>query len=61
LAGLSSAEARQVAQWLNEFLAGEWDQQIATDATTGKLDFLFDEAEAERQAGTLRDWPDEKK
>ena len=27
------------------------------DATAGKLDFLFNEAADERQAGQLRDWP----
>jgi hypothetical protein len=28
------------------------------DAASGKLDFLFQEAERERAAGTLRDWPE---
>lgn len=58
---LSAAEARQVAKWLEEFLADEWDKQIEADAKAGKLDFLFDDAEAERNAGSLRDWPSEKK
>ena len=57
IAQLSATEARQVAQWLAEFLADEWDQQIATDAMAGKLDSLFDEGAAERRAGTLRKWP----
>lgn len=34
-----------------------WDKQIEADAAAGKLDFLFDEAEAERASGTLREWP----
>jgi hypothetical protein len=31
------------------------------DATAGRLNFLFDEAAAERQAGRLRDWPADEK
>jgi hypothetical protein len=58
LAKLPPAEARQVAGWLNEFLAEEWDKQIDADAKAGKLDFLFDEADRESKAGALRDWPD---
>ena len=50
-----------MAEWLAEFLADEWDKQIEADAKSGKLDFLFEEAEAERKAGTLREWPDDKK
>lgn len=34
-----------------------WDKQIETDSASGKLDFLFAEAEKERADGTLRDWP----
>lgn len=35
----------------------EWDRQMDEDARAGRLDFLFKEADEERQAGTLRDWP----
>jgi hypothetical protein len=35
-----------------------WDKQIEADAASGKLDFLFEEAEKERTRGTLRDWPE---
>jgi hypothetical protein len=34
-----------------------WDDQMDKDAASGKLDSLFDEAERERENGTLRDWP----
>ncbi len=34
-----------------------WGRQIDEDAAAGRLDFLFEEAEAERRAGTLREWP----
>ncbi len=36
-----------------------WDKQIEADSASGKLDFLFEEAEKERAAGTLRDWPED--
>ncbi len=35
----------------------EWDRQMDENARAGRLDFLFTEADEERQAGTLRDWP----
>ena len=35
----------------------QWTRQMDADAEAAKLDFLFDEADAERQAGQLRDWP----
>jgi aspartyl/asparaginyl beta-hydroxylase (cupin superfamily) len=54
---LSPAEIQQVSRWLQEFLGEQWDQQIASDAQAGRLDFLFDEAAAERRSDTLRDWP----
>jgi hypothetical protein len=37
----------------------EWDRQMDEAAASGKLDFLSAEADAARQAGTLRDWPGE--
>lgn len=56
LTKLTVSERAELMRWL----AGqddEWDRQIEKDAESGKLDFLFREAEAEREAGTLRDWP----
>ncbi len=35
----------------------DWDRQMALDAAAGKFDHLIEEAEAERQAGKLRDFP----
>ncbi len=34
-----------------------WDKQIDSDSESGKLDFLFEEAEAEEAKGELREWP----
>ena len=33
-------------------------EQMEQDAASGKLDFLFQEADEERRAGKLRDWPE---
>jgi len=57
IAKLSPAEIQQVSRWLQELLGELWDQQIASDSQAGRLDFLFEEAAAERQSHTLRDWP----
>jgi hypothetical protein len=35
----------------------EWDAQIDSDSAAGKIDFLFEEADSEGKAGTLRDSP----
>jgi hypothetical protein len=34
-----------------------WDLQLDRDASSGKLDFLQDEARRERDNGTLQAWP----
>ena len=54
---LSPSELTELAAFIRKRDNAEWDTQIEEDAATGKLDFLFEEAEQERAAGTLRDWP----
>ena len=34
-----------------------WDAQIREDARAGRLDFLFDEADAEYARGETEEWP----
>jgi hypothetical protein len=36
-----------------------WERQLDRDASSGKLDFLRDEARNEREIGTLKAWPPE--
>ncbi len=47
---------------LQKFIADQdhaaWTRQMKKDAAADKLDFLFGEAERERAAGQLRDWPE---
>jgi hypothetical protein len=57
---LPRKQFRELAEWLRERDQQLWDEQLDGDAESGKLDFLFDEALQEADAGTLRTWPEEK-
>jgi hypothetical protein len=57
---LSLEEFRSIARWLREREQQRWDEQLDSDSAAGRLDFLFEEAEAESQKGPLREWPAEK-
>jgi hypothetical protein len=54
---LPPKELAELAAFILEHDNVEWDKQMDRDAEAGKLDFLFEEAERERAAGKLRDWP----
>ena len=54
---LSPAELAELATYVRERDSTAWDAQIEEDAATGKLDFLFEETEAARTSGSLRDRP----
>ena len=55
--GLSPEEYRRIVQWFRVREQVRWDDQLDSDSTTGKLDFLFIEAESESHEGSLREWP----
>ena len=55
---LPPEEVTVLTAFLVELDNAAWDKQIEADAASGKLDFLFEEAEKERTRGTLRDWPE---
>lgn len=55
---LSPKELAELAAFISREDNAAWDKQIEDDAKNGKLDFLFNEAERERTAGQLRDWPE---
>ena len=57
IANLPKKEFWELASWFDDARNRAWDQQMQADAESGKLDFLFEEAQAERVAGTLKDWP----
>jgi len=57
---LAPSDFDRLAAWVSARYHDLWKQQIEHDAKAGKLDFLFNEAATERQAGSLHDWPADK-
>ncbi|UBF23667.1 hypothetical protein K9N68_18010 [Kovacikia minuta CCNUW1] len=55
IAKLPEDEARQLADWLQDYLDERWDQQIASDVAAGKLDHLIQQAKSDIAAGQVRD------
>jgi len=55
---LSPKELAELTTFVSEQDNAVWREQMEQDATSGKLNFLFQEADNERQAGKLRDWPE---
>jgi hypothetical protein len=58
---LAPSDFDRLAAWVSARYHELWTQQMDRDSAAGRLDFLFNEAGAERQAGSLHDWPDDKK
>jgi hypothetical protein len=55
--GLPAEEYRRIVEWFRLREQRRWDEQLDSDSSAGKLDFLFDEAECESAEGLLREWP----
>lgn len=54
---LPPEEFQRVARWISDREQALWDLQMDRDSSTGKLDFLFEEAESEARDDSLRNWP----
>ena len=54
---LAPSDFARLALWGSARYHDRWKRQMDRDAAAGKLDFLFNEAAAERQARSLHDWP----
>jgi len=54
---LPQQEFWKLVQWFDAVKERNWDEQIEADAKTGRLDFLFEEAEYARKSGTTNAWP----
>ena len=54
---LSDEEHRELADRLREQDEARWDEQMDADSAAGKLNFLVQEAKAEKKTGLLRPWP----
>jgi hypothetical protein len=57
--GLSADEYRRIVQWVRMREEKRWDDQLDSDSSSGKLDFLFEEADSESAKGLVREWPPE--
>jgi len=55
IAALAPEEYARLRQWFAERDWEQWDRQIEEDAQSGKLDFLIEEAMAEKAQGRLRE------
>ena len=55
---LPPEDFRRIANWLRERDQSLWDQQLDSDSSGNRLDFLFQEIDAESQQGLLRNWPE---
>ena len=55
---LPPEDFRRIANWFRERDQSLWDQQLDSDASIGRLDFLFEEIETESRQNVLRDWPE---
>lgn len=54
LRALPVPDARAVADWLQDYLDEQWDRQIEADATNGRLDRLWQKAQADIDAGRVK-------
>ena len=54
---LSPKELAELTAFIVKEDNAAWNAQMGSDATAGRLDFLFQEAERERAAGEMRHWP----
>lgn len=54
IASLTPGEVAKLARWFAEFHADVWDKQIETDAKSGRLDSLAEQALAAHNAGKTR-------
>lgn len=50
---LSDEEHSLIAEWFLEREWKKWDKQIEEDVAQGKLDFLIEEAQEEKEKGEL--------
>lgn len=54
---LSPQERAELEALLHPRLDDDWDREMRADAAAGKFAGLIEEADAERRAGTLREFP----
>jgi hypothetical protein len=52
---LPTRDFSRLSQWMAEKDWEKWDREIKRDSKAGKLDFLIEEARAEKKGGKLED------
>ena len=57
ITALPPDEYGRLVQWLLAREQTRWDEQMDADSASGKLDFLFEEADTESTHGFVREWP----
>ena len=60
ISSLAPEDYWRIVRWFHERDQALWDEQLDRDSSAGRLDFLFDEAEAEAKEGSLHGWPPSK-
>lgn len=51
VSSLPPADLAEFSQWFEEFQSQMWDEQIARDARSGRLDALIQRAKEQAEAG----------
>ena len=54
LKALPVGQAHLVADWLQDYLDGQWDRQLAADAASGRLDKVWQKARRDIESGNTR-------
>jgi len=54
---LAPDDLRRFREWFRDRDQHLWDVELDQDNGSGTLDFLFEEADSEGDAQTLREWP----
>jgi len=57
---LAPDQYRRFVDWFRAREQARWDEQLDADSASGKLDFLFADAESESEQGLVRNWPSSK-
>jgi hypothetical protein len=55
IGSLPHQEFMKLLNWIHDKDWGEWDKQLEADATSGKLDFLTEEALEEKRKNKLQE------
>ena len=55
ISALPKRDFEKLRDWFSERAWEQWDREVETDAVSGKLHFLVEEAKAAKRYGKLKD------